>query len=910
MELGPGLAKVRKCLDKADDAGALTALLGLWRSHRLPRLADLVDRVGARIDSERGPIKAKSVKERTEAWLALAAQKDPTELGRLLATPWPGTWQPALPVLQALIAFPDDPRMAMALALIVDETPYDTWTSSRFYRPLFARLDKLRDLRALPLLEAQLARDKSHYHKRDMRPMEEKAVARLKAAFPDGLPKLSKSEDESLAAIEALFSTEVRNEQSKSKGEAEFLAEIYASPDDDGLRQVFADWLSERGDPRGELIVLQLAPEVSDAMRKRQATLLNKHGEAWAGPLDRFLSKKGRVFERGFLAAGTLELEGRPKQPPAGLSDPAWATMRCLRFVGEEALIEAIVQLPSMRSLRSLLRLPERAAWALARGEVRPLVEELEIDPAYEPDLAQRATLLAGKAFPSLRSLSIETQELADLDWLLPSPLARNLERLQLRNYEYPIGPFLEAIDRHGLAVKEAVLSERTHLDEWVLTLTRDDRGKLGRLRCGFSSKMPSPYDLVRALETLDPDALREIVVDKPKNLGWDRHYILMAEEAIARFTGLVHVDVPWERLSTKEAIGQAFELSLYGEGLGTREKLPALWKLLHEPPFSVALDGYEVNYSKHTSFGKDPLAEILEVLAKKRTSSVRAYRKDAADLASMRVTVSGQSLELHVPEVDVDAYVRLLVKLLDSADVERGSVPFRTVDEDGEEVATTIEIDPPFTYREPHFGFVTVFGPSTFFAFDELAEVAARFGFRSVRSKRNLVLVARDRTSPPDETTQTQMKRAFSELLWRTHRAKRGYVLPELVREVLGPELARRGFVEVELPEPTRTFGHVYYRQAHPSGARAIRIEPRFPAIEAEIDVELRQTRGAVDADLLEDCERSTGVGVNGFGYNDQLPGATELEARASLRDVVNRLDGPIAGWFEEQPKKRQRRL
>ena len=41
-------------------------------------------------------------------------------------------------------------------------------------------------------------------------------------------------------------------------GETELLAEIYAAPDDDAPRLVYADWLQERGDPRGEFIALQL----------------------------------------------------------------------------------------------------------------------------------------------------------------------------------------------------------------------------------------------------------------------------------------------------------------------------------------------------------------------------------------------------------------------------------------------------------------------------------------------------------------------------------------------------------------------------------------------------------------------------------------------------------------------------
>ncbi|MGZ3448067.1 MAG: hypothetical protein ACXWUG_13570 [Polyangiales bacterium] len=46
-------------------------------------------------------------------------------------------------------------------------------------------------------------------------------------------------------------------------------------------------------------------------------------------------------------------------------------------------------------------------------------------------------------------------------------------------------------------------------------------------------------------------------------------------------------------------------------------------------------------------------------------------------------------------------------------------------------------------------------------------------------------------------------------------------------------------------------------------------------------------------------------------MAFNDQFPGATEKEARASLEEVVGRLDGPILRGFEEPPKepKKKRR-
>src|SRR5688572_19908290 len=123
------LTQAHQLLSTRKDEAALAKLLVAWRERRSPRIADLVDRVSDRITEARGPVRGKTVKERTAAWLAIAAKKDAADLGRLLATPWPGTWQDALPVLEAVVEFPDDPRLAVAFAKLIDATQYDTWTS-------------------------------------------------------------------------------------------------------------------------------------------------------------------------------------------------------------------------------------------------------------------------------------------------------------------------------------------------------------------------------------------------------------------------------------------------------------------------------------------------------------------------------------------------------------------------------------------------------------------------------------------------------------------------------------------------------------------------------------------------------------------------------------------------------------
>lgn len=54
--------------------------------------------------------------------------------------------------------------------------------------------------------------------------------------------------------------------------EARFLAAIAADPNDDDARLVYADWLTERGDPRGEYLRLEIAV-YNGPRRLRELTL-------------------------------------------------------------------------------------------------------------------------------------------------------------------------------------------------------------------------------------------------------------------------------------------------------------------------------------------------------------------------------------------------------------------------------------------------------------------------------------------------------------------------------------------------------------------------------------------------------------------------------------------------------------
>src|SRR5262249_13517425 len=89
--------------------------------------------------------------------------------------------------------------------------------------------------------------------------------------------------------------------------EEAFLRDIQEHPDEDAPRLIFADWLEDQGDPRGEFIRVQCAlaaleegnPRRASYLRREKA-LLRQHRKAWLEPL-RGLVKWPVVFRRGFI---------------------------------------------------------------------------------------------------------------------------------------------------------------------------------------------------------------------------------------------------------------------------------------------------------------------------------------------------------------------------------------------------------------------------------------------------------------------------------------------------------------------------------------------------------------------------------------------------------------------------------
>src|SRR5262245_62135470 len=83
--------------------------------------------------------------------------------------------------------------------------------------------------------------------------------------------------------------------------EAELLAAIDASPDDDAPRLAHAAWLQENGDPaRAELIRLQVGKEEQNGIvSEREKELLAQHGARWLAGRP-VVAGMEWTFERGY----------------------------------------------------------------------------------------------------------------------------------------------------------------------------------------------------------------------------------------------------------------------------------------------------------------------------------------------------------------------------------------------------------------------------------------------------------------------------------------------------------------------------------------------------------------------------------------------------------------------------------
>lgn len=320
-------------------------------------------------------------------------------------------------------------------------------------------------------------------------------------------------------------------------------AQIARDPENPAGYLVYADWLIERGDPRGELINLQveLARDPSVERRERVALLLARHRAEWIGALDG--EDPGRVtwtWRNGFFRCVRLGAGyGRAGSWPAalyrvmrkltsacflheleisdfGLRETAWnelvsaiedrplpTTLRTLSFgFGSSAFDGDLAQLavlnPQLGGLESLrirgldpplstLSLPTLRS--LEFDAVTPTVEAMLdvrwpllqslVLHLHDVPLAIVERLLSSASFPALTTLALAA-DISVVAMLARSPVLARLQTLDLSQMNLGRQCVFDLLENHTVFARLAKLRIGR----------RFDRALVNRLTAAFGSIM------------------------------------------------------------------------------------------------------------------------------------------------------------------------------------------------------------------------------------------------------------------------------------------------------------------------------------------------------------------------------------------------------------------------------------
>lgn len=261
---GPLLSQARVHLVEGRTIAAIDCMLEAWRAARAPELADLIDRATRLLPLNDMPI-AREAKKSLEPWLAAADKDTAASLPQLIENINVGSASLAEQRLARLGSLPDDPRVALRLAELTASHAISP-ERTQYWKTLLELIARIRDVRtAAPLvLHFNAFRGNYYDHHRQA-----KRIVGDFAQEPGPNPRLSKSEQEAFGALES----EIERVEGTST-ERKLLAAMAHDWDDPAAREVYIDWLMQRGHPRGELLAIESRGKREGALAKRYDELL------------------------------------------------------------------------------------------------------------------------------------------------------------------------------------------------------------------------------------------------------------------------------------------------------------------------------------------------------------------------------------------------------------------------------------------------------------------------------------------------------------------------------------------------------------------------------------------------------------------------------------------------------------
>ncbi len=271
-----------------------------------------------------------------------------------------------------------------------------------------------------------------------------------------------------------------------------FLEAIREEPEDDGLRLIFADWLEEHSDPRGQFIRTQimlatgfeqdgkqpLTPARRAELEKTERKLLDEYGKDWEHPLRElgatavqfrrglaegidisavdFVANAQRLFEQAPLRSLGIFSETEGQSPPP--RDPGW--------------VDDVAASPHLARLTKLdlsgNRIGNDGARALARSPYLAALTTLDLSGNYI-SAAGAQFLAASPHLASLTTLSLSGNHImaAGAQFLATSPHLARLKTLSL-------GGNLLGNDGASALAQSPYLACLTTLNLWRNSISND----------------------------------------------------------------------------------------------------------------------------------------------------------------------------------------------------------------------------------------------------------------------------------------------------------------------------------------------------------------------------------------------------------------------------------------------------
>ncbi|HEU0034605.1 MAG TPA: TIGR02996 domain-containing protein [Kofleriaceae bacterium] len=415
-------------LDAGDTQQALHHALAAWRVYFDPELAAAIEQLGRRVEPP-ARLPAKLTEAERLAWIE---RDDPADLEQLVAMPLPRGLADFLVRLRAFGKRAPDPRYARWLRSLAASPAFG---QNKYWKAVFDAMQVDFDPRTRAFVEGELAARLPQIARPSALDYVERQRAHLATVHTSARrepPALSPDQRASLARIVAQLARTDREQATANVDGDALLAAIRANPADDKPRLVYADWLQERGDPRGELIALQLSGRDDAATTRRERALLAEHARSWLGPLGAIATVARTRFARGFAVEVVLNAR-TAAQLEAVVGAPEWFSVENVAFLGPQSdheVCAAIVAHPVMQSLRRVHNLGNAPlAKLLGRDEPLPLTT-LGIKGFGRLADELRDTRL----LPHVRRIVIDRPGwitgMAEVSTLLAMPLARQLDRI------------------------------------------------------------------------------------------------------------------------------------------------------------------------------------------------------------------------------------------------------------------------------------------------------------------------------------------------------------------------------------------------------------------------------------------------------------------------------------------------